>query len=131
MCRLAFDTIGYCGFGYRFNNFYSEHPHPFVEEMTQVLIECGKRASRMEIENKLRIFSAADTQQNIANMHALCDKIIADRVAHPQPDSVDLLNPMLEGVDSQTGQKMSHENVRFNMCTFLVIWFVPCAFSVR
>jgi cytochrome P450/NADPH-cytochrome P450 reductase len=35
--RLTLDTIGLCGFGYRFNSFYRETPHPFVEAMTRCL----------------------------------------------------------------------------------------------
>jgi cytochrome P450 / NADPH-cytochrome P450 reductase len=120
MTRLAFDVIGLCAFGYRFNNFYSEHSHPFVEQMGDVLVEAGRRATRLGIENKLRIFSAAKLQDNVKQMHDLCDKIINDRIAHPQPDALDLLNPMLEGIDKETGEKMTTESVRFNMVTFLV-----------
>ena len=31
MTRLTLDTIALCGFGYRFNSFYRDTPHPFVE----------------------------------------------------------------------------------------------------
>jgi cytochrome P450/NADPH-cytochrome P450 reductase len=118
--RLTFDMIGLCAFGYRFNNFYSEHSHPFVDQMVDVLLEAGKRGSRLEIENKLRMFATATLENNIKQMHDLCDEIIADRIAHPQPDALDLLNPMLNGVDKETGEKMTKESVRFNMVTFLV-----------
>ena len=30
LTRLAFDTIGLCAFSYRFNEFYSDHAHPFA-----------------------------------------------------------------------------------------------------
>ncbi len=30
MTRLTLDTIALCGFGYRFNSFYRDTPHPFV-----------------------------------------------------------------------------------------------------
>lgn len=112
--------IGLCAFSYRFNNFYAEHAHPFVVQMTDVLRESGKRANRLALENKLRIFAAAQTKENVEAMHKLCDEIIAERIAHPQPGANDLLNPMLEGKDPETGEKMSRENVRFNMVTFLV-----------
>jgi cytochrome P450/NADPH-cytochrome P450 reductase len=117
---MAFDTIGLCAFGYRFNNFYSEHSHPFVEQMTDVLLEAGRRSNRLSIENKLRVFSAAKLDSDIKQMHDLCDEIIIDRIAHPQPDAQDLLNPMLEGIDKETCEKMTQESVRFNMVTFLV-----------
>lgn len=118
--RLTFDMIGLCAFGYRFNNFYSEHAHPFVEQMVEVLVESGRRATRTGIENKLRVFAEANRQENVKKMHQLCDQIIQDRIARPQPEARDLLNPMLEGVDKETGEKMSKELVRYNMVTFLV-----------
>ncbi|CAN9381285.1 unnamed protein product [Alternaria alternata] len=104
----------------RFNNFYTDRAHPFVEEMVEVLIESGRRATRTSVENKLRVFAEAHRQENVKKMHELCDQIIADRIAHPQPDAKDLLNPMLEGVDKETGEKMTKESVRYNMVTFLV-----------
>jgi len=118
--RLTFDMIGLCAFGYRFNNFYSDHANPFIDQMVDVLVESGKRSARTAIENKLRVFAEANRQENVKKMHDLCDRIIADRIAHPQPDAKDLLNPMLQGVDKETGEKMSNELVRYNMVTFLV-----------
>ncbi len=35
MTRLTLDTIGLCGFDYRFNSFYRENMHPFVESMVR------------------------------------------------------------------------------------------------
>ena len=35
MTRLTLDTIALCGFGYRFNSFYRETPHPFVDAMVR------------------------------------------------------------------------------------------------
>jgi cytochrome P450 / NADPH-cytochrome P450 reductase len=37
MTRLTLDTIGLCGFGYRFNSFYREEPDPFVASMVRCL----------------------------------------------------------------------------------------------
>ena len=31
MTALTLDTIGLCGFGYRFNSFYRRDYHPFVD----------------------------------------------------------------------------------------------------
>jgi cytochrome P450/NADPH-cytochrome P450 reductase len=118
--RLTFDMIGLCAFGYRFNNFYTDKAHPFIDQMVEVLVESGRRSARTAIENKLRVFSEAQRQDNVKKMHDLCDKIIAERIANPQPDANDLLNPMLEGVDKETGEKMTKESVRYNMVTFLV-----------
>ena len=37
MTALTLDTIGLCGFGYRFNSFYRERNHPFVQAMIGAL----------------------------------------------------------------------------------------------
>ena len=37
MTRLTLDTIALCGFGYRFNSFYRDTQHPFVEAMMRTL----------------------------------------------------------------------------------------------
>lgn len=118
--RLAFDTIGLCAFSYRFNDFYRDDVHPFATQMAETLVESGKRASRTWVENHLRIWSAQHTQENINAMWGLCDQLVAERKAYPQPDNRDLLNTMLTATDPETGEKMSDENIRFNMVTFLV-----------
>lgn len=118
--RLAFDTIAFCSFSYRFNSFYSAKPHEFAQQMSDVLIYCGQRGSRTAIENYLRVFSAEESKHNVQAMWDVCDHLVADRKAHPQPDSKDLLNTMLFAADPDTGEKLSDENIRFNMCTFLV-----------
>jgi cytochrome P450/NADPH-cytochrome P450 reductase len=119
---MAFDTIGLCSFSYRYNSFYLAEPHPFAQQMAEVLIESGRRANRTSIESYLRVFSAQKNKENVEAMWKLCDELVAERKAHPQPDSKDLLNTMLNVTDPVTGEKLSDENIRFNMVTFLVSW---------
>ncbi|TAQ85754.1 hypothetical protein B7494_g5932 [Chlorociboria aeruginascens] len=120
LTRLAFDTIGLCAFSYRFNEFYSDHAHPFAQQMAAVLLESGRRASRTSVEKQIRIWSERERQENVSKMHNLADEIVAERRKNPQPDKKDLLNTMITAVDRETGQKLSDENIRFNMITFLV-----------
>jgi len=40
--RLAFDTVGLCCFGYRFNEFYNEAHHPFMVQLKEAAIESGR-----------------------------------------------------------------------------------------
>ncbi len=47
MTRLTLDTIALCGFGYRFNSFYAEQMHPFVDAMVRSLAEAGARARQL------------------------------------------------------------------------------------
>ncbi|GME24391.1 NADPH-cytochrome p450 reductase [Neofusicoccum parvum] len=118
--ELAFDTIGICAFNYRFNNFYAEHMHPFATQMAAALIESGKRANRTQMETKLRIWSNKQLQDNIHEMHKLCDDLVAERKANPQPGVNDLLNTMLNVADPVTEEKLDDESIRYQMVTFLI-----------
>ncbi|KAI0376191.1 cytochrome P450 [Hypomontagnella monticulosa] len=119
MTRLTFDTIGLCAFGYRFNEFYSEKAHPFAKQLRAALLESGRRGNRPPIVNRFYYRAEQERQENIAKMGELSDKIVKDRIVHPKPEAHDLLNFMLNGVDRETGEKLSVENIRFQMSTFL------------
>ena len=88
--------------------------------MADVLIESGKRANRLSVENYVRIWSAEDTKKKIEAMWKLCDDLVAERKKYPKPDTNDTLNTMLDVVDPETGEKLSDESIRYNMVTFLV-----------
>ena len=118
--RLAFDIIGLCAFNYRFNAFYGENLPEFAVKMADVLIEAGKRAGRIPLENELRFLSKRKMMDQIHFMWKICDDLVADRKAHPRPDINDLLNVMLTEADPVTGKKLPDENIRFQMATFLV-----------
>ncbi|KAL8822904.1 MAG: hypothetical protein Q9191_006369, partial [Dirinaria sp. TL-2023a] len=117
---LAFDSIGLAAFNYRFNEFYTDNVHPFATQMASVLIESGKRANTLSIMKTLRHWSTKEYFQNIASMHALCDDLVAERRRNPRPEVNDLLNVMLNTPDPVTGEKLSDENIRYQMATFLV-----------
>ena len=118
---LAFDTIGLCAFSYRFNEFYSDHSHPFAQQMAEVLIESGKRGTRTTLENSIHRWSENARQDNVKKMHALAQEIIADRKRNPQPDNKDILGVLLTAADPETGERLTDENIRGNLVTFLVI----------
>ncbi|KAL8862226.1 MAG: hypothetical protein Q9178_001233 [Gyalolechia marmorata] len=119
MARLTFDTIGLCAFGYRFNEFYSKEPHPFMKQLKESIVESGKRANRPDIVNLAYYRDEQHRRDNIKNMRELCMKIIKDRDEHPKPDAKDLLNVMLNGVDKETGEKLGVDNVIYQIPTLL------------
>jgi cytochrome P450/NADPH-cytochrome P450 reductase len=94
--------------------------HPFANQMAETLVESGKRANRSGLENHLRIWSEQRRQDNIAQMHKICDDIVAERRREPRPELKDLLNVMLNNKDPVTGKSLSDENIRYQMSTFLV-----------
>ena len=118
--RLAFDTIGLCGFGYRFNEFYTDEAHPFATQMANVLKLSGRRANRPPFLNEIHRWEEQERQADTKKMHCLVQEIIEDRKAHPKPHAKDLLNTMLKGVDRETGEGLSEKNINFNLVTFLV-----------
>ncbi|KAI1172041.1 cytochrome P450 [Nemania sp. FL0916] len=119
MSRLTFDTIGLCAFGYRFNEFYSEAPHPFMQQLKESIVESGKRANRPDLINLLYYRDEQHRQENIVKMRDLCGRIIRDRLENPKPDAKDLLNVMLHGIDRETGETLGVDNVMYQIPTLL------------
>ncbi len=121
MTRLTLDTIGLCGFDYRFNSFYREEPHPFVQQMVTALA-LAQESGAGGATKQLDALKAAQFQEAVDFMNGLMDQIIADRKRKMQAGPVkhDLLNAMLTGVDKQTGERLDDRNIRYQMITFLI-----------
>ena len=117
--RLTLDTIALCSFDYRFNSFYQNKMHHFVDAMVNVLSESGNRARRLPLQNTLMRGTAKKYYDDIAYIHELCDDIVQQRREHPNNIN-DLLNRMIKGKDPETGYQLSDENIRFQMVTFLI-----------
>lgn len=122
MTRLTLDTIGLCGFDYRFNSFYRQDPHPFVQHMVSALTLAQETAFGGGSTKQLDALKAAQFQEDVDFINGLMDKIIADRKQKMQTGPVqhDLLNAMLTGVDKQTGERLDDRNIRYQMITFLI-----------
>src|SRR5918912_2963107 len=65
MTRLTLDTIGLCGFGYRFNSFYREEPHPFVASMVSALNEAMEELTRGPVRNRLMVRKTRPVHEDI------------------------------------------------------------------
>ena len=122
MTRLTLDTIGLCGFDYRFNSFYRQDAHPFVQHMVSALTLAQETAYGGGPTKQLDALKAAQFQEDVDFMNGLMDKIIAERKQKMQSGPVkhDLLNAMLTGVDKQTGERLDDRNIRYQMITFLI-----------
>ncbi|MGY1710910.1 bifunctional cytochrome P450/NADPH--P450 reductase [Geodermatophilus sp. SYSU D00758] len=120
MTRLTLDTIALCGFGYRFNSFYRDTPHPFVQAMVRVLTESQARVRQLPIQTRLRIRAQRQLDEDSAFMADLVDRLIAERRAQGDAgDTTDLLGRMLTGVD-RDGQRLPDSNIRQQCITFLI-----------
>jgi cytochrome P450 / NADPH-cytochrome P450 reductase len=121
MTRLTLDTIALCGFGYRFNSFYRETPHPFVQAMIRVLDEAQGRLRQLPIQTRLKISAQRQFEEDQEFMASLVDDLIRKRRAMGDAaDNTDLLGRMITGVDRQTGLTLPDENIRAQCLTFLI-----------
>ncbi|KIW27725.1 uncharacterized protein PV07_07435 [Cladophialophora immunda] len=117
--RLTLDSIALCVMGKRFNSFYSEKLHPFVDAMVGFLLESGRRAQRTRIGTFLSRSSERQYYQDINTMRTVAKEMVDYRRANPV-DKKDLLNAMLFGKDPKTGEKMTDESIINNIITFLI-----------
>jgi cytochrome P450 / NADPH-cytochrome P450 reductase len=120
MTRLTLDTIGLCGFNYRFNSFYRENHNPFIISMVNSLDEAMHQGTRMPIYNKLMWKRKRQFEQDIQSMFSLVDQLIVERKERGDQGETDMLARMLSAVDPQTGEKLDDENIRFQIITFLI-----------
>ncbi|MDO8224067.1 bifunctional P-450/NADPH--P450 reductase [Bacillus cabrialesii] len=120
MTRLTLDTIGLCGFNYRFNSYYRETPHPFINSMVRALDEAMHQMQRLDVQDKLMVRTKRQFHHDIQTMFSLVDSIIAERRSNGDQDEKDLLARMLNVEDQETGEKLDDENIRFQIITFLI-----------
>ena len=121
MTRLTLDTIALCAFDYRFNSFYQNEMHPFVAAMVDALDEAGQRGRRPNVLSNLMVSRKRKYEADQVVLSRVAEQLIAERRQDPRGQGKhDLLNVMLNGVDTVTGEKLSDENIRFQLVTFLI-----------
>jgi cytochrome P450/NADPH-cytochrome P450 reductase len=117
--RLTLDSIALCAMDKRFNSFYKEELHPFVNAMVGFLVESGNRTRRTRIEAFLHPQFQRQYDQDIALMRTVAAEVVAHRRANPT-DKKDLLNAILFGKDPQTSERLTDESIMNNLITFLI-----------
>lgn len=122
MTRLTLDTIALCAFDYRFNSFYKDEMHPFVDAMVGALAESGARSRRPKLMTDMMRAKARTYRADIALMQSVARDLIARRRALPAGSDMpnDLLGRMLAGRDPETGAGLSDDNIMHQMITFLI-----------
>lgn len=120
MTAVALDTIGICGFNYRFNSFYRRDYHPFIDALTHTLETCMMQRG-LPFESQFLKTRLERSKTDVEYMNNLVDDIIRERrKGGGQSEQNDLLNYMLSGVDKMTGETLSDENIRYQINTFLI-----------
>ncbi len=121
MTALTLDTIGLCGFDYRFNSFYREDYHPFVGALVRSL-ETIMMTRGIPLEGLFMRARRADMAADVAFMNNMVDEIVAERRknAEAAASTKDMLNAMMTGVDKVTGEQLDDVNIRYQINTFLI-----------
>ncbi|WP_369725417.1 bifunctional cytochrome P450/NADPH--P450 reductase [Bradyrhizobium sp. LLZ17] len=121
MTALTLDTIGLCGFDYRFNSFYRRDYHPFVESLVRsletIMMTRGLPFEQLWMQKRRRTMS-----EDVDFMNRMVDEIIAERRkgAEAVDDKKDMLAAMMTGVDRSTGDQLDDVNIRYQINTFLI-----------
>jgi len=121
MTSLTLDTIGLCGFGYRFNSFYRESPHPFVGAMIGAL-GTSMETRGLPLESMIKKDRERKLRADIKYMNEMVDRIVRERRESGDglAEKPDLLSHMLSGVDRKSGERLDDLNIRYQVITFLI-----------
>jgi cytochrome P450 / NADPH-cytochrome P450 reductase len=121
MTALTLDTIGLCGFDYRFNSFYRRDYHPFVESLVRSL-ETIMMIRGLPLENLWMQKRRRDLSSDVEFMNKMVDEIVAERRQNTAvaDDKKDMLAAMMTGVDRLTGTQLDDVNIRYQINTFLI-----------
>ena len=118
--RLALDTLALCAMDFRFNSYYHEELHPFIQAMGDFLSESSNRNRRPAFAPNF-FYRAANEKyySDIDLMRKTADEVVEAR-KKSNSSRKDLLAAMLNGVDPQTGEKLSDSNITDQLITFLI-----------
>jgi cytochrome P450/NADPH-cytochrome P450 reductase len=121
MTALTLDTIGLCGFDYRFNSFYREDYHPFVESLVRsletIMMTRGIPLEGLWLQKRRGVLA-----EDVAFMNRMVDEIVAERRknAEAAEGKKDMLGAMMTGVDRASGEQLDDVNIRYQINTFLI-----------
>ena len=121
MTALTLDTIGLCGFDYRFNSFYRPDYHPFVKALVRSL-ETVMMTRGLPLEGVTMRRRRRDMRQDIAFLNNMVDGIVRGRRADlaTVEGKKDMLAAMLTGIDRVTHEQLDDVNIRYQINTFLI-----------
>ncbi|MEV0370819.1 cytochrome P450 [Streptomyces sp. NPDC050636] len=121
MTRMTLDTIGLAGFGFDFESFARDTPHPFVESMVRCLqwsmTKFARKSGTDHSEEDAAFRVDADYLASVV------DEVIAARTASGETGDDDLLGLMLGATDragTGNGPSLDLANIRNQVITFLI-----------
>ncbi|KAH7182362.1 putative P450 monooxygenase [Fusarium flagelliforme] len=117
--RLTLDSIAICAMGTRFNSFYHEEQHEFVNSMVTILAECFTRSRRPPLPKLFFKKQDKAFQEEIDKLVSIAEELLASRRKNPTAKK-DLLNAMIKNKDPKTGESLDDQTIIRNMITFLI-----------
>ncbi|MFJ4685387.1 cytochrome P450 [Streptomyces sp. NPDC088789] len=119
MTKLTLETIARTGFGHDFGSFERSRPHPFVTAMIDTLAY-AQRLNNVPAPLTPLLLRGANRRSDagIAYLNRTVDDLV--RARRSASGDGDLLDRMLETAHPGTGERLSAENVRRQVITFLV-----------
>lgn len=120
MTRLTFDTIGLCGFGYDFESFRRDQPHPFITALARALDFAQAKGESIPGTELFQWKKAEQFRNDVTLMKDLVDDVIRRRRADGDQSTDDLLGRMLHTRDQVTGEPLDDVNIRYQAITFLI-----------
>ena len=105
--------------GDRFNSFYREHQHPFVDAMVGTLTGSFQRSRRLPLPSMVYSGQGQAFNSDIDKLIEISKELLISRRSHPT-DKKDLLNAMISGRDPKTGKGLEDDTIIRNMITFLI-----------
>ncbi|MEE1760451.1 cytochrome P450 [Streptomyces sp. SP18BB07] len=125
MTKLTLETIARTGFGHDFGSFERDRPHPFVAAMVGTLTYAQRLNVVPDPLMPLLRGAARRNQADMAFLNETVDSVVRARQASGRGrpggrGDGDLLDRMLETSHPETGERLSAENVRRQVITFLV-----------
>lgn len=121
MTRLTLDAISLAGFDYHFNSFDDDELHPFLRALARSLQETLDVLQRPPLVAPLFRKKRQQFASDNALMFSLVDQVIRERKARPESEwPKDFLSLMLSQPDPKTGERLSDQNIRYQILTFLI-----------
>ncbi|OKK04157.1 cytochrome P450 [Streptomyces sp. CB02400] len=122
MTKLTLETIAHTGFGHDFGSFEWSRPHPCVTAMVGTLSHAQRLNSVPAPLSPLLLRRAGRRNAaDIACLNRIVDEVVrVRRAGGGGGGDGDLLDRMLETAHPETGERLSAENVRRQVITFLV-----------
>ncbi|KAL4867453.1 hypothetical protein BDV12DRAFT_186636 [Aspergillus spectabilis] len=119
--RLTLDSIALCAMGVRFNSFYHESQHPFVNAMSipGMLAESFTRSRRPGFADFLYKRQNQQYQVDINELETVARELLEARRKNPT-DKKDLLNALILNSDPKTGEHLGDDAIIRNRITFLI-----------